>query len=204
MVGALVTPMVLSWASSDVLGLILSTAGAGMLAGSLVMSIWGGPKQRMQGIFHFELISGICFILMGISPSFWPVAVGAFGAHLTIAIVYGSNQAIWQSKVAPEVQGRVFATQQMVLRATTPLAYLLSGPLADRLFNPLLANHGPLGSSLGRVLGSGAGRGIGLMFILMGLVKIAIVMVGKSYPRLRQLENELPDVIIHPYQEICD
>ena len=204
MVGALVTPMVLSWASSDALGLILSIAGAGMLTGSLVMSVWGGPKQRMQGIFHFELISGICFILMGISPSFWPVAVGAFGAHLTIAIIYGSNHAIWQSKVAPEIQGRVFATQQMVLRATTPLAYLLTGPLADRLFNPLLANHGPLATSVGRVLGFGPGRGIGLMFVLMGMVKIAIVVVGKSYPRLRQLESELPDVIIHPYQEICD
>jgi DHA3 family macrolide efflux protein-like MFS transporter len=196
MVGALVAPMVLSWASSEVLGLLLSVAGVGMLTGSLLMSVWGGPKRRIEGVLHFELISGICFVLMGISPSFWPIAVGAFGAHLTIAIVYGSNHAIWQSKIEPEFQGRVFATQQMVLRATTPLAYLFAGPLADRLFNPLLDIQGPLASSVGRILDSGPGRGIGLMFVLMGVVKIVLVAVGKKRPRLQRLEEELPDVII--------
>ena len=196
MVGALVTPMILSFTSSDALGIIIAIAGTGMLAGSLAMSVWGGPKRRIHGILNFELLSGACFILIGLRPAFWPVALGVFGAHATIAVIYGSNQAIWQSKVAPDVQGRVFAFQQMVARAATPLAYLLAGPLAERVFEPLLTAHGVLASSLGPVIGTGAGRGIGLLFILMGVAKIAVSLAGYYNPRIRNVEDDLPDVVI--------
>lgn len=196
MVGALVTPMVLSWTSSGVLGAIISIAGVGMFTGSLIMSIWGGPQRRINGVLRFELLSGFCFMLMGLRPSFWIVAAGAFGAHVTIAIVYGANQAIWQSKVDPDLQGRVFAAQQMVARAAAPLAYLLAGPLADRLFEPLLAVDGPLAGSVGQVIGAGAGRGMGLLFIIMGIVKVAVSLAGQMQPHIRHIEDELPDAIL--------
>ena len=96
-----------------------------MLTGSLLMTAWGGPKRRVNGVIFFELLSGVCFILMGMRPEFWLVAIGAFGAHITIAIVFGSNQALWQTKVAPENQGRVFSAQQMFASLASPLAYLL-------------------------------------------------------------------------------
>jgi predicted MFS family arabinose efflux permease len=196
MVGALITPMILSWASSDALGAIISIAGAGMLTGSLIMSAWGGPKRRINGVLNFEMLSGLCFVLIGLRPSFWPVAAGAFGAHVTIAIVFGSNQAIWQSKVEPQVQGRVFGTQQMVARAAVPLAYLLAGPLADRVFNPLMAVDGPLAGSLGPVLGTGPGRGIGLLFVMMGAFKVIITLLGRLNPDVRNVEDELPEATI--------
>ncbi len=180
MVGALVTPMILSWTSSDALGAIISIAGVGMLAGSVIMSVWGGPRRRINGVLNFEMLSGLCFVLMGLRPSFWLVAAGAFGAHVTIAIVFGSNQAIWQSKVEPQLQGRVFATQQMVARSMAPLAYLLAGLLADRVFDPLLGVDGPLAGSVGQVLGTGPGRGIGLLFVLMGVAKVAITLLARS------------------------
>jgi hypothetical protein len=195
MVGALIAPMILGFTSADVLGAIISIAGGGMLAGSLLMSAWGGPKRRIDGVLHFELLSGLCFLLIGLRPSAWPVALGAFGAHLTIAIIYGSNQAIWQSKVPPNVQGRVFATQQMVAKSTTPLAYLTAGPLADKLFEPLLASDGPLTGSIGQITGVGPGRGIGLLFIVMGILKVAVTLGGYLYPRIRLVEDELPDAI---------
>lgn len=195
MVGALIAPMILGFTSADVLGIIISIAGGGMLAGSLVMSAWGGPKRRIDGVLHFELLSGLCFLLIGLRPSAWPVALGAFGAHLTIAIIYGSNQAIWQSKVPPNVQGRVFATQQMVAKSTTPLAYLIAGPLADKIFEPLLASDGPLTGSIGQITGVGPGRGIGLLFIVMGILKVAVTFGSYLYPRIRLVEDELPDVL---------
>jgi DHA3 family macrolide efflux protein-like MFS transporter len=198
MVGALITPLILSWTSSDVLGAIVSIAGVGMLAGSLILSAWGGPRRRIDGVLNWELLSGLCFVLMGLRPSFWPVAAGAFGAHVTIALVFGSNQAIWQTKVEPQLQGRVFATQQMVARSAAPLAYLLAGPLADRVFDPLLAVDGPLAGSLGQVLGIGPGRGMGLLFVLMGAIKVTITLIGRWNPRLRNLEDELPDAVLIP------
>jgi hypothetical protein len=193
MVGALIVPMILGFTSSDTLGLIISIAGTGMLTGSLAMSAWGGPKRRILGVFGFEFVSGLCFMLIGLRPAFWTTAIGAFCAHVTIAIVSGSNQAIWQSKVEPRVQGRVFAAQHMVARAAAPLAYLLAGPLADRVFEPLLVTGGPLASSLGPVVGVGPGRGIGLLFVAMGACKMAVAAAGYAHPLVRHVEAELPD-----------
>jgi hypothetical protein len=83
----------------------------------------------------------------------------------------------------------------MVARSMAPLAYLLAGPLADRVFNPLLLADGPLAGSLGNVLGSGPGRGIGLIFVLMGAIKVGITVIGRMRPHLRDVEDELPDAV---------
>ena len=194
MVGALIVPMILNFARPDVLGLIMSCAGGGLLTGSVIMSLWGGPKRRIFGVLNFELLSGVCFLLIGLRPSVGFVALGTFGAHFTIAIISGSNQAIWQTKVPPEIQGRVFAMQQMMSNSMKPLAFLLAGPLADRVFEPLLAPHGALAGSLGQMIGIGAGRGIGLLFLIMGLIKIMIAASACGYPRIRRIEEELPDI----------
>jgi hypothetical protein len=195
MVGALIVPMILSFTTSDKLGAVITIAGAGMLTGSLLMTTWGGPKKRVNGVVIFELISGICFILMGLRPDFWLVAAGAFGAHITIAVVFGSNQTIWQTKVEPENQGRVFSAQQMFTSLASPLAYLLAGPLAEKIFEPLMASGGALTSEFGPLLGSGAGRGIGLMFVLMGLVKITVSVLAYLNPRVRRVEDALPGAL---------
>lgn len=202
MVGALITPLILSFTTSTNLGLIISIAGGGMVLGSLAMSAWGGPRRRIQGVLRFEFLSGLCFILIGLRPAFWPIALGVFGAHCTIAVIFGSNQAIWQRKVAPEVQGRVFATQQMVARAAMPLAYLLAGPLVEWVFEPLLATGGSLVSSVGAIVGTGPGRGIGLLFVVMGMVKMGVALVGSLNPRVRLVEDELPDIALHSMQPV--
>ena len=163
-----------------------------MLTGSLLMTAWGGPKRRINGVIFFEMLSGVCFILMGLRPEFWLVALGAFGAHLTIAIVFGSNQTLWQTKVAPENQGRVFAAQQMFASLASPLAYLMAGPLAEKFFEPWMATDGELSQLLSSFIGSGVGRGIGLMFILMGLAKMGVSVLAYLNPNVRLIEDELP------------
>ncbi len=188
-VGALLPPMVLAFAPAETLGVIISVAGIGMLGGGLWMSASGGPRRRLVGILGFELISGVCFILMGLRPLAVLVAVAALAAHLTIAVVSGCEQSIWQSQVPPGLQGRVFAFRQMITMSSTPLAYLLAGLLADRVFMPLLVEGGSLADGVGRILGTGVGRGIGLMFVLMGMIKISIVIVSSLNPRLRALED---------------
>jgi MFS family permease len=195
MVGALIVPMILSFTTANKLGAVITIAGTGMLTGSLLMTAWGGPRRRVNGVIGFELLSGICFMLMGLQPAFWPVAVGAFGAHITIAIVFGSNQALWQTKVESKNQGRVFAAQQMFASLAAPLAYLLAGPLAEKIFEPWMASGGALYYPLGTYLGTGAGRGIGLMFVLMGLAKIGISTLAYLNPRVRRIEDELPDAV---------
>ena len=112
-----------------------------------------------------------------------------------LPVLNGSSQALWQTKVAPELQGRVFAVRRMVAWSTLPLAYIIAGPLADHVFEPLLAAGGPLAGSVGQLIGVGKGRGIALMLILIGVLIVLAVAAACRIPRLVRLEAELPDVI---------
>lgn len=191
----LLPPMILEMSSPEMLGYLASLVGIGMLLGTLLMSAWGGPKRRIHGVLGFMIISGVFQMLLGLRPSLVLIAIAGFGAMFASPIINASSQAIWQSKVAPDVQGRVFAVRRMIAWSTIPLAYILAGPLADRVFNPLLVEGGALASSVGRVLGVGAGRGTGLLFMLTGFLSILAAVGGYIYPRVRHIEDELPDAM---------
>ncbi len=195
MMQVLVTPMVLSFTSAAVLGRVLSVAGSGMLVGSLLMSVWGGPARRVSGILGFLLLQGAILVVGGLWPSAILIAAAGFVFMFTMPVLLGCSQALWQSKVEPDLQGRVFAVRRMVAWSTLPLSYLMAGPLADRVFEPLLAPNGPLAGSVGRLIGVGKGRGIALLLILLGLLVMATVAAFSRYPRLLRLESELPDAL---------
>lgn len=182
-------PMVLSFAPPDVLGVVLSVAGSGLFAGSLLLSVWGGPQRRINGVLGFCFLLGLCLSLMGLRPLAWLIAAGAFGAHFAVPFINGCNQTIWQSQVPFPLQGRVFAIRQTVTRAAQPLAFLIAGPLADAVFNPLLSEGGRLTGTLGQMLGVGSGRGFGLMFVMVGILTMVLACAGLLSSRLRQIES---------------
>ncbi|MFB2971386.1 MFS transporter [Aerosakkonema sp. BLCC-F183] len=194
-VEVLLTPLVLSFTSSTVLGTILSIGGSGMLLGSVVMSVWSGLKRRIYCILGFTLLQGLLLCVAGLRPSAPLIAAAAFIYLFSLPFILASSQAIWFSKVAPDVQGRVFAVQRTIGLSSLPFAYIMAGPLADRIFEPLLAVNGPLAQSIGLIIGVGHGRGIGLVFIVMGILNILAVAYAYLYPRLRLVEDELPDAI---------
>ncbi len=195
MMSPLLTPLLLKMTSPDVMGYLMSIVGVGMLLGTLLMSAWGGPQRRVHGVLGYLAIAGLFISLLGVRPSLLLMAVGGFGIMFVMPIINGSSQAIWQSKVAADVQGRVFAVRRMIAWSMIPLAYILAGPLADKVFEPLLLAGGPLANSLGALIGVGPGRGTGLLFVLMGLLSALVAVGGYLNPRVRLVEDELPDAI---------
>jgi MFS family permease len=191
----LITPMLLDMTSPEVLGYLFSIVGVGMLTGTLVMSAWGGPKRRIHGVLAFLMLSGFFTSLLGFSPLIPLMAAAGFGLMFTMPIINGSSQAIWQTKVAPDVQGRVFSVRRMIAMSMTPLAYIIAGPLADRVFVPLLLEGGALVNTVGRLIGVGPGRGTGFMFIVIGALSILVSAAGYLNPHVRNVEDELPDVM---------
>lgn len=196
----LTTPLVLSTTNATGLGIVQTTLGVGMLLGSLLISIWGGPKKNRMGvIIGAIMLIAVGFIVIGIRPGAVFVAAGYFLALFVLPFASAISRAITQAKVAPEVQGRVFAIRSMISQALTPLAFLISGPLADKVFEPLMQPGGSLADGfVGSLLGTGLGRGIGFMFVLAGIVLIIVSAIAALNPRLRNLETELPDVIQEP------
>ncbi len=192
----LVTPLVLSFTTTLSLGTVMSSAGAGMLAGSILLSIWGGPKRRINGVLGFIGLGGVFIIATGLWASVPFISTAMFCAFFVLPIAIGCINIILQIKVAPEVQGRVFGTIMMVAMSSIPIAYLSAAPLSEYVFEPLMAQNGALAGSLGQLIGVGPGRGIGLLFMVLGVLAIVGVVAAYLYPRLRLVEDELPDGVV--------
>ena len=143
----LATPLVLSFGTPAQLGVVLATGSAGMVAGSVTMTAWGGPRRKILGILGFAPVAALGMVTAGLRPSVATVAAGLFVMFFVVPLINGSSQAIWQSKVEPAVQGRVFATRRMIAQVSAPLAYFAAGPLAERLFVPLLEPGGALAAT---------------------------------------------------------
>lgn len=194
-VGILFGPLVLSFSSSVVLGVLLSIAGAGTLIGSVVMSIWGGPQRRMHAVFTAMLLCGVCILVTGSGTYIPMLGAAIFLFFFCSSVLNICTQVIFQKKVEPSVQGRIFALRGTITSASLPFAYLIAGPLADFVFEPLMLPDGPLAETLGQFIGVGRGRGIGLMFMIVGALTIMVTAIAYQYPRLRLVEDELPDAI---------
>lgn len=193
MVNPLFGPMVLSFANPAELGAVVSISSVGMLVGSLALSAWGGPGRKVRGLVIGQAAASLCLITLALRPSLVLVTAGMFLMMLIAPLPQASSQAIWLSKTPRHMMGRVFAIRRMLALSTMPVAALACGPLAERVFNPLLMPGGALEHSVGRVLGVGPGRGIALMFVLVGAFVMAATALLYLSPRVRRLEDEIPD-----------
>jgi len=191
----LFTPMLLEMAKPDTVGIVYSIIGLGMFIGTLVMSAWGGPKDRVKGVFIPAVIDGMAIIALGINPSLTLISIAGFIAMFFIPLMDGSSQALWQSKVEADIQGRVFSVRRMIAWSAQPLGILIAGPLAEKIFEPLLREGGSLAPTVGKIIGTGSGRGTGLLYIVIGFSVILFTVLAFTYPPLRHLERDLPDAI---------
>lgn len=196
----LLGPLVLSNHPANTFGFIQMASGVGMLAGSILISTWGGPQKRILAVIGFITLASGGLFIAGIHPGAITIGLGLFILMFFIPMASGPSQAIFQSKVAPAIQGRVFAIRSMISRSMMPLAFLIAGPLADYVFEPLFRTGGSFHDTfLGNLLGTGPGRGIGLMFIISGLTGILASILAYMNPGIRNVEIDLPDAI--PDQE---
>jgi MFS transporter, DHA3 family, macrolide efflux protein len=188
----LLQPLILSFANEKMLGIALSITGIGMLVGGIAMSIWGGPKNRVLAVIGSGAISGLFLMLLGIKESVFLVTLATCLMFLLLPIGNAASQVIWQSKVPLNVQGRVFALRRMIAISLSPIAYITAGPLVEKIFDPAVQNGG-FAQGITKFIGTGDGRGIGLLFILLGVGWIVTSLVVFLNPRVRGLESEIPD-----------
>lgn len=195
MASVLIVPLVLATTDARVLGRVMMISSGGLLAGSILMSVTGGPRRRVHGVLGFGLLFGLGLAIVGLRPDPRLIAAGLFVTMFGAPVINGASQAIWQAKVPPGLQGRVFAVRRMLAQITAPLGHLAAGPLADRVFGPLLLPGGALAGSVGLALGVGKGRGIALLYLCLAVLPILASLWGYAQPQLRRVEEDLPDAI---------
>ena len=193
---AILAPMILaSTDNNELIYASVTSAGAiGAVIGGLVMSAWGGPKRLVHGVLAGWAISSLLgTVLMGVGRSLPVWVVASFCGAFFIPIINGSNQAIWQKKVAPDLQGRVFSIRRLIAWFVTPLAMLIAGPLADYVFEPGMRAGGGMAALFASLVGAAPGSGMSLIFILGGILAIGVAIAGYLITIIRDAETILPD-----------
>jgi MFS transporter, DHA3 family, macrolide efflux protein len=190
----LIVPLVLSFTSSKGLGIVMSVGGIGMIVAGIAVNVTGGPRRRVRGLFGYALLFAVAIIVGATRPNVPLIACAAFVAMGALIVVNTTHQAIWQTKVELHLMGRVMALLTMIVLIPQVLANILAGLAADHIFEPLVGRNEVRSRSLSVLIGNGPGRGIALLLMLVGLLILITVAIGSRFPRLRHIEDELPNV----------
>jgi MFS transporter, DHA3 family, macrolide efflux protein len=188
-------PMILARTdqNSVMFGTVQSMFAAGGILGGLIMSAWGGFKRRVHGVLFGHILMGVGTIFLGMGQNlYWWIPAAIF-IDMLIPWVNGSNQAIWQSKVAPDVQGRVFSARRLIAWFTNPVTPIIGGTLADFVLEPAMRAQTGLSRLFGGLFGTGPGAGMGLLMALSGIGIILVGISGYFIPAIRNAEDLLPD-----------
>ena len=192
-IGPLITPLVLDNWNPGTLGFLSTLMGVGLLTGTLVMSAWGGSKRKIFTLIGSGLLMGVFLVAVGLRVNLPLLAVCGFGVMFCSPFMNASSQAIWQAKVAPDLQGRVFAIRRAIAWSAGIIAPLLAAPLTDYLFKPAMSAGGLLAPVLGPIFGVGSSRGVGVVISLVGVLTVASALIAWNVRRLRHVELDLPD-----------
>ncbi len=196
----LAAPMILARTGNNALALgsTQSAGAAGAVAGGLLIAAWGGPKRKIRGVL-IGWAGGFLLgqMLMGLAGGLTGWAVALFAGALFGSVVNPCNQAIWQSKTPPDVQGRVFSVRLLIAQIAGPLGQLLAGPLADRVFEPAMMPGGALARTFGGTFGTGAGSGMALLLVITGVIGAVASLIPFGIRAVRDVESIVPDHDAH-------
>ena len=177
----LTSPMVLAVSNAETVGIMESLCAVGMLLGSVFIGILGIKKNFSTVLCVAGILSGIFIALTGVNKSIFVTGAGIFLFFLALPFMNTSADVLIRKNIPNELQGRVWGIISLLSQSGTVLAYALSGVLADFVFEPLLSDNGVLSDSIGALIGTGTGRGIGFMLILSGICIIpAAFAIGRS------------------------
>ncbi|GAB4458574.1 MAG: MFS transporter [Anaerolineales bacterium] len=188
-------PMILSRTGNDSLmfGTVQSAGAIASVAGGVLMSAWGGFKRRVHGVLFGWILSGLGMAIIGLNGGLPIWIAGIAIASLVGPLVNASNQAIWQSKVAPDLQGRVFSARRLIAWFTNPISPVIGGLLADLWLEPAARAGTGLPAAFSWLVGAGAGAGMGLLLVFCGLAAALVGAAGYFSPPIVHAETILPD-----------
>lgn len=176
----LFTPMLLSITDAKTLGTIQSVSALGMLLGSLLISVFG---LRRDVQFQLSLgigSGGVCLVAIGMSTNLILITVFFFLFFLCLPLINTSAELLIRTGISVQKQGRIWGFTSLLSQTGYIVAYLSAGFLSDRIFSPLLFDNGLLAESMGRVIGTGPGRGSALILMICGAGLILTSLQGEK------------------------
>ena len=192
----LVAPLVLAFGGLAQVGQVAFAEGLGGLIGGLAMALWGGPRRRrMPTVLVAIAAAGLFVMLTGMRANLAVAFAGVFGTALLLTMANGIYLTIIQVKVPQRFHGRVIALNQAIAWSTFPIGFAVLAPLVAGYLEPRLGAGGSLAGSVGALIGTGPGRGIGFSYLLFGLAMTVNAIAGLCLRSLARLDTAVPDAV---------
>jgi len=189
------TPMILAFSDSSALGAAETISASGILVTSVIIgciTIKGGYVKMLSGSLF---IAGIFIALFGLRENLLLICLSGFLFFAMLPFANTSLDFLIRTNIDNTVQGRAWGLIGVISQLGYVAAYALSGVLADYVFTPLLVDGGRLAGSVGRITGTGSGRGTGFLIILAGALLCVTAAVLYNLKSVKQLENEVTYVL---------
>ncbi|GAA3123900.1 non-ribosomal peptide synthetase/MFS transporter [Streptosporangium carneum] len=192
----LISPLVLGFATLDDVGRVSFFGGLGVFLAGMAMTVWGGPRrQRLRGVMLSTLVLSVFCLVTGFQQNLVVISIGVFGMSFWLTMLNGVYATIIQVKVPQRFHGRVIALNTLIAWSTLPIGFGLVAPYGSALFDPLMMPGGALADTVGAVIGTGPGRGVGLMYVLFAVAIAAIALVALRTRTLSRFDEEVPDAL---------
>lgn len=186
---ALLGPMILSFADAKTLGIIQSASATGMLVSSLFIGIFSKTKNLIKTLSFSTIIAGIFYALLGTSTNVYFLITVGFVFFCALPFINTSFEVMIRKSIPCNIQGRIWSNIFFITQIGLVIALGIAGPLADYVFKPLLETNGALASSVGKIIGVGPGRGIGLIFILSGITLSIVAFLINHIASIKKLDT---------------
>jgi DHA3 family macrolide efflux protein-like MFS transporter len=172
------------------LGMVSSAIGIGALVGSVLVTLVKPAKSRTKVIFLACAISFLlCDVLWGVGRNVTVWVFAALAGNLPMPFISANLITIMRTNVPVAMQGRVFSTRDTLQFATIPIGLFLGGVLADRLFEPFMRTVSPLQQVFSRVVGTGKGSGMALIFLIIGIIGFLANLLCLKNPIYKELDS---------------
>jgi DHA3 family macrolide efflux protein-like MFS transporter len=177
-------PYGLSLVGERELGIVNACFGAGMIVAGLLCGPLAKRFTNIHMLFASALVLGVSYVAYGFARG--PVGLAALNIAIAmmITIVNSSLMTIWQLKVPERLQGRVFAAMGLIADITTPVSFLLAGPISERL---LPAAYTRLGADA--IWGASLAGQLGALCTLLGALLFAGFAFAWTVRDIRDIEK---------------
>ena len=185
----LLTPMVLDLADETTLGIVRSIAAIGMVVASLLIGVFN-MKGSYVGWLAWSLVGGaVVVFFLGAIPNVLAIGALAFGFFLVLPPMNTAVEVLVRTAIPNDTQGKIWGLMGLISQLGYIVAYAISGYLADSVFNPWLRPGGALADSLGRFIGVGESRGIGFLFMLVGILLLGVAALVPRFHSVQALQT---------------
>jgi len=190
----LIRPMILALSSVKTAGMMESLCAVGLLIGSLWIGIAGIKKNYSKILAVACFFCGIFMSMIGVNENLGIIGISTFLFFSTLPFMNSCADVLVRVSIPNELQGRVWGLISLITQMGTVAAYIISGVMADYVFEPMFNKNGILVENIGIIIGTGKGRGIGFMLILSGIGMLIMAIVIWKNREIREVSEKCVDL----------